>query len=220
MSGRRALLALALALPAALPAQGGTASGDALMRRAAAVYKGLNSFRADFRQEWRDEFVERSTEKGTLYQQGPTQFAMRFSDPKGGAYVVDGRSIWFYDPENLPGQVAKWPASEAADPLTNYNVVQRFLDRPSDKYRATWLREEVVDGNMTDVIQLEPLSPNMGFRMATIWLDRDAVLPRRLEIDEKVQVRIVSLTRLRTNTTIPAEVFAFTPPAGVRVVEQ
>lgn len=212
-------LLLALALPGTAVAQAGE-SGDALMRRAAEVYRGLHSFRADFKQEWRDDFVERSTEKGTLYQRGQRQFAMRFTDPKGGAYVVDGNSIWFYDPENLPGQVAKWPASAAADPLTNYNVVQRFLSRPGEKYRATWLREELVEGQTTDVVRLEPLAPDMGFRVATIWLDRRSVLPRKLEIDEKIQVRIVSLSRLQPNAAIPNEVFTFTPPNGVRVVEQ
>jgi chaperone LolA len=215
-------LPVLLLLPSLLGAQvaGTPESGEAIMRRAASVYRGLNSFRADFKQEWRDDFVERSTEKGTLYQQGPNQFAMRFTDPKGGAYVLDGRSIWFYDPENLPGQVAKWPASEGADPLTNYNVVQRFLDRPVEKYRSIWLRTEVVDGNTTDVIRLEPLAPDMGFRVATLWIDRDATLLRKIEIDEKIQVRIVTLSRLRTNTAIPAEVFRFVPPSGVRVLEQ
>src|SRR5690606_32681956 len=122
---------------------------------------------------------------------GENRFAMIFTDP-AGQIVIDGRNVWAYLPEDLPGQVIKTPVSSR--PTYGYNLLGWFLDRPNEKYRATWLREESVDGNVTDVLQLEPLVPNMEFRRATVWIDRESSLPRKFELDEKSRTRTVALT--------------------------
>jgi len=46
-----------------------------------------------------------------------------------------------------------------------------------------------------------------------------AGLPRRFEFDEKILIRTVNLSRIRTNGSIPASMFTFRVPSGVRVVE-
>jgi outer membrane lipoprotein-sorting protein len=54
-----------------------------------------------------------------------------------------------------------------------------------------------------------------------LWIDAEDALPRRIELDESPGVRrILTLSRLRPNATIPRELFEFKIPRGVRVVDQ
>jgi len=71
------------------------------------------------------------------------------------------------------------------------------------------------------VVELVPLSPEMPFTRAVVWLDREDALPRRLEITERRGgVRTISLSRLKVNDTLPAGAFTFEVPDGVRIVDQ
>jgi hypothetical protein len=63
-------------------------------------------------------------------------------------------------------------------------------------------------------------SPGLPVRRARIWIDRETVLPRKIEVDERVLVRTITFSRLRTNSTIPPGTFTFRVPDGVRVIEQ
>lgn len=205
-----------LLLPAPLLAQ--QPSAEAILNRAARAYQTLTTFQADFRQRLDDPYVDQPETRGTLYQSGASRFAMRFSDPEGGAIVIDGRHVWIYQPDETPDQVIR--LAMPSDPGYGYNLLGWFLDRPEEKYRASWVRSEQVDGATCDVLLLEPLDPTMRFRRATIWFDRETTLPRRFEIDEKILTRTLSLSRIRTNTTLPAGVFTFKVPSGVKVVDQ
>lgn len=214
---RRLAAAVLVALaPAGAAAQ--QQSAEAILNRAARIYQTVATFQADFRQKTQDPYIDQGETRGTLYQAGADRFAMRFTDPAGSAVVLDGKYTWLYTPEEAPGQVIRTPMT--ADPVYGTNLLGWFLDRPGDKYRATWLREEVLDGAKTDVLLLEPLDPNMRFRRATVWFDRETALPRKFEIDEKILTRTLTLSRMRTNGTLPAGVFAFKVPSGVKVVDQ
>ncbi|HPF62104.1 MAG: outer membrane lipoprotein carrier protein LolA [Gemmatimonadetes bacterium] len=211
----RRLLALALlVLPAVLPAQ---QDPDALVAKTSRLFRASTGFQAEFRQRIEDPRVESSESRGTLYQSGD-RFAMRFTDPKGGAFVLDGRFAWVYTPDESPEQVLRIPV-QSTDRY-ELNPIAFLLDRPAEKFRTTYLREEPVDGRMADVVALDPLVGTMGFRRATLWIDRESGLPRRFAIDEKLYVRHITLSRIRTNGTIPRSVFTFTPPPGVRVIDQ
>lgn len=215
---RGAVLALGLGLALPGPAAAQRPSADAILTRAARTYQTISTFRAEFRQKFEDPYVDQPESRGTLYQSGANRFAMRFTDPAGGAIVIDGRHVWVYEPEEIPGQVLRFSLPENA--VYGYNLLGWFLERPQEKYRASWLREEMLDGAKTDVLLLEPLDPTMRFRRATVWFDQESSLPRRFEIDEKIQNRILTLSRLRTNVALPGGVFTFQVPSGVKVIEQ
>jgi outer membrane lipoprotein-sorting protein len=96
-----------------------------------------------------------------------------------------------------------------------------FLDRPAERYRASYLRSERRGDRTTDVVELVPAVPDLPFKKAIIWLDRDDALPRRLEIQEESgATRTLDLKRIRVNQTLPARTFAFKVPNGVRIVDQ
>jgi outer membrane lipoprotein carrier protein len=145
---------------------------------------------------------------------------MRFTDPAGEAIVIDGQHVWVYTPSTVPGQVVRL-AVPSGGPVYGYNLLAWLLDRPAERYRASYLRNEPIDGRSTDVIQLIPAVPDLPFSKAVIWLDQDTALPRRLEIhEESGATRTLSLKRIRVNEAVPARTFTFKVPQGVRVVDQ
>lgn len=212
-------LALAAAVAVALPCTGFAQDADAVVGRAARVYESLANLRADFQQHIADSLIGEFDSRGALVQAGQNKLAMRFSDPAGDAIVVDGRQVWVYTPSTAPGQVIRMPMPTGA--LYGLNVLSWILDRPAERYRMRFLRTDKLNGRTVDVVELIPRSPELPFSRAVVSLDRDDALPRRLEITERRGgTRTITLTHVRTNTTVSDTAFTFNVPDGVRIVDQ
>ena len=218
---RIARLVAALAIGAIAPAlaQANTPDAAAIITRATRTYKALSGLQADFRQRIEDPFLGPTDARGVMSQSGANRFAMRFSDPANEAIVIDGTKMWVYLPSTMQGQVLRYPMPTSAD--YGVNLLGWLLERPLERYRVSYLKTEEVGGRKADVLLLEAVAADLPFRRATVWFDREDALPRRLEFNQKNNVkRVVELSRLRPNASIPASTFIFTPPAGVRVVDQ
>jgi outer membrane lipoprotein carrier protein len=193
---------------------------NAVIGRAAKVYRSLSSLRANFVQVIDNPMIDSAESKGTMVQAGPDKLAMRFTDPPGEAIVIDGRHVWVYTPSTVPGQVIRMPVPSGG-PAYGYNLLAWLLDRPAERYKASYLRSEKVSGRTTDAIELVPAVPDLPFEKAVIWIDRESALPRRLEIHEQSgATRTLNLDQIRVNERVPDETFSFKVPSGVRVVDQ
>lgn len=190
----------------------------AIVGRAGRVYRGLASFQADFVQTIEDRSQgDTLVSRGTLFQSGNNYFAMRFSDPAGEAVVVDGQYIWTYTPSTAPAVVYRSPVP--TDPVYGVNLLAKLLDRPQDRYQASFLGRDTIGGRLTDAIELVPITESAPFRKARLWLGVDDALPRRIELDEGGGARrILDLSRIRPNAAAPRSTFTFAVPAGVKVV--
>jgi outer membrane lipoprotein carrier protein len=192
----------------------------AIIGRAAKVYRSLSSLRADFTQVIDNPMIDSAESKGTLVQAGPVKLAMRFTDPPGEAIVIDGQHVWVYTPSTVPGQVVRLSVPSGG-PAYGYNLLAWFLDRPAERYKASYLRSEAVDNRTSDVVELVPAVPDLPFEKAVLWIDRESALPRKLEIHERSgATRTLGLTRIRLNEAVSDKTFMFKIPAGVRVVDQ
>jgi outer membrane lipoprotein-sorting protein len=211
------LLATVTALATGAAAQ--TPDPFAIVGRAGRVYRNLNSLQADFVQILQDRAQgDTLTGKGVVNQAGNNYFAMRFSDPPNEAIVVDGKYIWTYTPSTAGNQVTRSPVP--TDPVYGVNLLAKVLDRPQERYRATYVAHDTTSGVATDVVELVPLSPNGPFRKAKLWLGVEDALPRRIELDESPGFRrILILSHLRTNAPFNKKIFTFEVPAGARVVD-
>jgi outer membrane lipoprotein-sorting protein len=202
----------------ATPLQGQDA--NAIIGRSAKAYRSLGSLQADFVQVIDNPMIDSAESKGTLVQAGPDKLAMRFNQPPGEAIVIDGQHVWVYTPSTVPDQVLRMPVPSGG-PAYGYNLLAWFLDRPAERYSASYLRAEKLEGHPTDVVQLVPAVPDLPFEKAVLWLDRENALPRRLEIHEQSgATRTLSLSRIRVNQPVSDATFAFKVPSGTRVVDQ
>jgi len=191
----------------------------ALLQRTADRYRQLQSLGADFDQVVSSEMIGTFRSRGALAQAGASRLAMRFSDPKNEAIVIDGTYIWIYTPSTAPGQVLRVPIASASG--YGVNLLGWLLDRPAERYRASYLRKDTVDGTAVDVLGLTPAVEGLSFTSATLWLARSDVLSRRIEVMECFgNHRTLILSHLKPNAPLPADAFVFTPPRGVKVIDR
>jgi outer membrane lipoprotein carrier protein len=213
-----ALIVGLLALCAAAPLEAQDAG--AVIGRAAKVYRSLASLQANFVQVIDNPMIDSAESSGTLVQAGPVKLAMRFTDPPGEAIVIDGQHVWVYTPSTVPGQVVRLGVPSGG-PAYGYNLLAWFLDRPAERYKASYVRKERLNDRNTDVVELVPAVPDLPFEKAVIWLDQESALPRRLEIHEQSgATRTLSLSKIRINAQVPDRTFTFQVPSGARVVDQ
>ena len=187
---------------------------------ASAVYQTITSLSADFTQVVTNPMLGApDTTRGRLYQMRPSRFAMRFTDPKGDRIVADGRFLWLYTPSTTPGQVLRSRIPEYGS--TGPNLIGQFVEHPRDRYTARYVRADSLADGAADVVALVPKAGDQPYSEATIWVGRDDGLVRRLDIVEASgQRRTVLLRDIRVNGGVPGRELTFSPPAGVRVVDQ
>ena len=213
-------LCLVLAALAAAPGVATAQDAAAIVGRSSRVYRSLASLAADFVQVIDNPMIDSAESRGTLVQAGEDKLAMRFTDPSGEAIVIDGRSIWVYTPSTTPGQVIRMSVPSGG-PVYGYNILAWLLDRPAERYTASYVRSDRLNGRAMDVVQLEPAVPDLPFERAVLWLDKEDGLPRRLEITEPSgAIRTLTLSKVRVNRQVPKNTFTFEVPSGVRVVDQ
>jgi len=190
-----------------------------VMQRAESAFSLVMTLSANFVQIITNPMVGGpDTTMGRLYQQRPSQFAMRFTTPAGDRIVADGRWLWLYTPSTTPDQVIRTTIPRFGD--TGPNLLAQFVEHPGERYSARWLRADSSTAGWADVVAMTPRDSTLPYTAATIWVSRLDGLVRRIEIEENGQQRVVMLRDLRVNAGAPAREFRFAVPAGVRVVDQ
>ena len=183
------------------------------------TYQTITSLSAEFVQVITNPMIGApDTTHGRLYQMRPSRFAMRFTDPKGDRIVADGRFLWLYTPSTTPGQVIRSRIPEYG--TTGPNLIGQFVEEPRERYTAHYLRADSLDHTAVDLIGLVP-KHDQPYSQAVIWVGREDGLVHRLDITEASgQERTVILRNLKVNSGVPGRELTFSPPAGVRVVDQ
>ncbi len=210
------VLALWVALPGTISAQDPRAL--ALLEEAGARYRQLSGFCAEFRQILEVPLLRETTESlGSLCQEQPNLFAMRFSDPQGDLLVADGSWFWVYYPSSDPRQVLQFELQSGPGGVDFH---REFLESPGEKYELQYLGEEVISGRSTDMISLLPKTP-AGFEAARVWLDSDRSLIVKARVEmENGSVRTVTLTDIVLNPPADPARFQFIPPEGAQVIRR
>ena len=188
--------------------------------RAAATYQTIRTLSAEFTQIVENPLLGApDTTRGKLYQMRPSRFAMRFTQPRGDRIVADGRHLWLYTPSTTPGQVIRTGIPSVG--TTGPNLIAQFVERPRERYRARYVRADSLASGMCDVVALVPRGSDLPYSEAVVWIDRKDGLLRRMEIVETSgQRRTLVFDKLAVNRGVPGREFIFSPPAGLRVVDQ
>jgi hypothetical protein len=143
---------------------------------------------------------------------------MRFTDPPDEAIVIDGKYSWFYTPSTAPHQVIRMAAE--SDPVYGQNLLARVLDRPSDRYEATWLRRIRWGAAGLGGIDRSAGHQSEFFARGAVAGPRGRVAAAHRARRGSGTRRILTLSKIRTNANIAPDVFEFRVPRGVRIVDQ
>lgn len=210
-----AALAAALVLsPLALSAQSASATVD----QAVAAWGKVRSLKATFEQTVTNPLTGRAENaRGEYLQQGKDRISVRFTQPAGDRIVADGKSLWLYLPSSAPGQVIR----TAPRPGTSVDWTAQFLASPKERYTITDAGRATIAGRATHALTLTPKQRNAPFTRAKVWVDvRDGYIRQFEVVDPSGVQRRVRLTSLQVNVPVDGSAFRFTPPKGVRVVDQ
>jgi outer membrane lipoprotein carrier protein len=195
----------------------GDPARDAL-ERASRAYEELRSLRADFTMQLENPLLRRTiNSSGTLWQRSPDRILLRFTEPEGDVIVGDGRYFWVYYPSVNPDQVTRAPASQGSS--GGVDLRAQFLGDPTERFEYTLVGTESVQGRPAHILTLVPKG-EAGYTSLKVWIDDGDGLARRFAITEHSgATRTFSLTSLERNPALPDDLFQFTPPPGVHVVE-
>jgi len=214
---RRVLMvgAALLAISTPLRAQ----SAESVIDKAVSAYKSIRTMRGTFEQTIRNPLTGTSmSARGDFQQRLPDRISVLFSDPKGDRIVVNGAVAWLYLPSTNPGQVLKVPSGAGGGSL---NLTEQFLTSPATRFRLASAGTAIVGDRPTHAVQLVPKSPIPEFTEATVWVDDANGLIRQFEIIEPTGlVRRIRMVDARVNAEVDASAFTFTPPKGVKVIDQ
>lgn len=156
--------------------------------------------------------------RGQVLRRAPDLLAITFTDPAGDKIISDGKAVWVYLPSTTPGQVMKMtPGGSEAERL---DPASQLLRSPRSRFNIADGGTATVGGRATRVVLLTP-KRRETFTRAKVWIDTRNSLVRRFEVTEPSGlVRNVTLTSIQANVAVPASAFRFTPPRGVRVIDQ
>ena len=212
---------IAIVLIAGPPVRLPTQDPLPILDRASAAFDSVQTLAASFVQVITNPLVGApDTTRGRLFQRRPSYFEMRFTTPRGDRIVADGRHLWLYTPSTTPGQVIRSRIPEYG--TTGPNLIGQFVEQPRERYTAQYARaDSLPDGGLVDVIKLVPKGHDQPYSEAKIWVGRADGLVHRVDIMESAgQERTVILRNIRVNAGVPGRELTFSPPGGVRVVDQ
>jgi len=211
--GAAGFLAPAAAAAALPEAQAAASAGESALRRLSADLQSLDTFQAEFvqTQEWAG--MEPSAPyRGTLSLMRPNLFRIEYADPAGHLQVSDGARVWTWIPEN--GEVLM------ADLQKTGSAGGDLLRWVLNNSRAEPHLETVeLEGSPAEVLLLAP-EEGLGVSGVRIWLRPGTTEIRQYEVvDSSGNRTLYRLTKIRRNPRLSPELFRFTPPSGVPVVE-
>jgi outer membrane lipoprotein carrier protein len=191
-----------------------------ILDHASRSYDTVRTLAADFVQIIDNPMLgDPDTTRGKLFQKRPGYFAMRFTEPENDRVVADGRRLWLYTPSTTPGQVIR--SAIPGTGTTGPNLIGQFVERPRERYQASYVRPDSLPDGAVDVIALTPRATDLPYSAATVWIAKNDGLVRRIEIVETSgQRRTITLRNLAVNRPIAGREFRFSPPAGLQVVDQ
>jgi outer membrane lipoprotein carrier protein len=204
-----------LALSAAAVLFGQNSPAPSALELAARVdrhYDQLQSLKAGFREDYAGMGMQR-TEEGTLFLRKPGRMLWRYSTPEGKIFLLDGKYAWLYAQGDA--QVQRVPAKE----LDDLRSPLRFLlGHTQLEKELTGLKlESSANGHYT-LSGLPKGQENRVTRLSLTVTAAGAITAMEIVEVDGATTRF-AFTDEQPDAAIPADLFRFTPPPGVPVVD-
>lgn len=188
------------------------AAGDDVIRRVQAKFQSLKALSVHFAMNYQASDSTGTVAQGKLYLEQPGHFRM---ESAAQTVVSDGKTIWAYSPEEK--QVIIYSAGGPDVPLI---TPQQLMFEYPDKYRVKNVEQDKLEGRTCDLLTMTPKDPSDPTRELKIWVDRKDSFTRRFRLEDLAgNITTFDFKDFQTGSSLPDSTFAFTPPAGVEVVD-
>jgi outer membrane lipoprotein carrier protein len=214
---RRFAVLVALLVPAAPAPASAMQDPDDVAERADRALASLRTLEARFVQRVVNPVLEKTEiGHGTLYYRAPGRYRIEYAYPRGDVVVDDGTWVWIYLPSSQPDQVIRQPAdgSGGANPLT-------YLRDLRSMYAVELAGNEVISGESSDHLSMEPSVEEAPFTHVDVWVGRQSGLLRQVRTTTPDGVeKSYTFTSLAPGAAVADSRFRFTPPAAAEVYDQ
>ena len=177
-------------------------------------YDSTVDFVADFRQETELKTLNRTLKAwGKVSFKRPGRMLWRYEEPKGQWVLADGKSLYYYQPEE--GQILKTPLKNAFRSDVPLSFLLGIGNLKND-FRVTFkgLQQEHY------ILQLAPKGQSGGVDEVMLGVDRQAFGIGWARIrDPAGNVTTVRFSNIKRGVGLKDSVFHLQVPAGVDVVE-
>ena len=198
------------------PARQAADPSAGILERLKAWDAKLETLKADFTQEvnFKEAGLKQSIE-GTLRYVKPNLLRIEHLKPARQVVVTDKTDIWIYKPEDKQAVRTSWDAWRRTQDQ-NFSGILDF-----GNYSALTVRNEAIVSGGTDG---EPFSvkftPRSGAKYSlTLTLSATDYFPLGAELEVDGTTIRTRLTSADKNQSIDTEIFKFSPPKGVEVLE-
>jgi outer membrane lipoprotein carrier protein len=205
---------LVLAIPALAAAQAVDVHqlAEAVDRR----YNRLQSLQADFTEIYQGAGLNR-TESGTLWLKRPGKMRWEYRQPRAKLFLTNGKTAWFYVPGEQQARRAPIKKLEDLRSPLRYLLGKTKLEK---EFEGLSLAPDVAPLAPGDVV-LRGVPKGQGERITQVLLE---ITPgkeiNRIVIEEADGSRTEFRFRdQQENVQISEQLFQFTPPPGVEIVE-
>jgi outer membrane lipoprotein carrier protein len=204
--------AVAKAAPAKEEAKS-TPEGLALAEKVQKFYEKTTDFTADFLQVYKYKGALRKVQSsGTMQVKKPGFMRWDYEKPYKKLFLVDGKSLYLYTPEDNAVQVKKNFSSDSLSAAVTFlwgkgKLVDSFYVSKANKpeYGPT-------------VLELIPKKPESGFSKIYFVLDESTgAVQRSVIFDSAGNENRVTFSNIKTNQNLPESRFKFEIPKGAQI---
>jgi outer membrane lipoprotein carrier protein len=183
--------------------------------RVDARYNHLTTLKADFEESYNGAGIARN-ESGELWLQKPGKMRWQYERPTQKLFIVDGKNAYFYVPSER--QARKMPAKKLDDfrsPIRYLLGKTKLENEFSNLAISTELPKQTGD------VVLQGVPKGMEDRVQRVLLEiTPANQIARIRIEEiDGSVTEFLFQDIRENVPVKADLFRFSPPPGVEVIE-
>jgi outer membrane lipoprotein carrier protein len=177
-------------------------------------YNSIHSWTAGFEQVFTSG-LSSERQRGRLYLAKPGRMRWDYQQPERKTFLVSGGKVWQDTAGAREATVEALPSSH--DLRTPLRFLLGHLDLPKElkglSYSGLrpWHKGDVV-------IQGSPTERGAGWRQVFVEVAPGYEIARLVIVGVDGSQNDIRFSEIRTNLTLPKNVFRFTPPAGVRVV--
>lgn len=205
------LLAALLSLPGQSLAQDRVERGAHLAEALGKRYSSIHGMRLRFVQTASSAFMDEDERFSGQLSFTDTAYRVTTSNQ---TIVTDGTTTWIHN--RGEGQVI---INDFVEDETSFSLTA-FLRSFSKDYDSTWEGRETLAGSAHDRLRLLPKDDFASFRQVDLWIRASDGLVTRLIALDLNDVRMeFDLSDLEVNPDLPADLFRFSVPDGVKVVD-
>jgi outer membrane lipoprotein carrier protein len=178
-------------------------------------YNHLTTLKAHFEESYAGAGVKRD-EGGELWLQKPGKMRWQYEQPTQKLFIVDGKNAFFYVPSER--QVRRMPAKKLDD---FRSPIRYLLGHSKLENEFTNLTRSPEQPNTEGDVVLEGVPKGMEDRVQRVSLEitpADQISRIRIEEIDGSTTEFV-FRDIQENVPVKADLFHFTPPPGVEVID-